>query len=398
MKKKIIFVQFVKFLDFHHELFEVKYLKKDFIVEVHDLSFLFNNKSHKNYNYLKQKSKVIKFYNLFNWYNLVSKNLKKYKNNLYLFYTGSPLNFSFLFFHFLLLLKKINIVLVKQNTLPNLNIIKDYSLKENLIFKCHRLFNRKKHVLYENKFKIINFFLGLMSLFLPPKIIFTNGKIDKKRFESKFPRSQIVSLHSWDASKVFLNNTKKIFSRKKYGVYLTPFSIKSASDSNTYGYKKLENAKKVFYDVNKGLGEIEQKYKKKILIGLHPRGEDKISKLKELGNRQTFKYKTLELIKNSNFVITHMSIAISYAILFNKPLIFIHTKEHKKNLFYMRYNKHMANFFSCESVNIENISNISIPDKISRSMKSRYDYFKNTYLLSNDYKKLPNYKIIKKTI
>ena len=93
-----------------------------------------------------------------------------------------------------------------------------------------------------------------------------------------------------------------------------------------------------------------------------------------------------------------MSIAISYAILFNKPLVFINTKEHKKNLFYMRYNKHMANFFSCESVNIENISNISIPDKISRSMKSRYDYFKNTYLLSNDYKKLPNYKIIKKTI
>ena len=56
MKKKIIYVQFVKFLDFHHKLFEVDYLKKDFDVEVHDLSFLFNKKSHINYNYLKQKA------------------------------------------------------------------------------------------------------------------------------------------------------------------------------------------------------------------------------------------------------------------------------------------------------------------------------------------------------
>ena len=398
MKKKIIYVQFVKFLDFHHKLFEVDYLKKDFDVEVHDLSFLFNKKSHINYNYLKQKKGIIKFYNFLSWFKKVSQEYKKYNNKLYLFYTGNPLNFSFLFFHFFLLVKKVNIVFIKQNTLPNIDITKDYSIKENLIFKCHRLFNRKKHVLFETKFKIINLFLNIITKFFPPIIVFTNGKIDKKRFKYKFPKSKIVSLNSWDTSKIFLKTKKNIYFKKNYGVYLTPFSINSASDSNTYGYKKLENAEKVFYFVNKGLDKIEKKNKNKILIGLHPRGEDNIKKLSELGNRQTFKHETLQLIKNSKFVITHMSIAISYAILFYKPLIFIHTKEHKKNLFYMRYNKHMANFFSCDAVDVENLSSKFIPNKISHSMKAKYDYFKNNYLLSNEYKKIPNYKIIKNII
>ena len=34
MKKKIIFVQFTKFLDFHYNLYEVEYLKKYFDIDM----------------------------------------------------------------------------------------------------------------------------------------------------------------------------------------------------------------------------------------------------------------------------------------------------------------------------------------------------------------------------
>jgi len=398
MKKKIIFIQFVKFLDFHYHLFEIDYLKKCFDIEVHDLSYFFNKKSHENYRYLDHKKKIIKFQNLANWYQKITNEYKQYKNNLYLFYEGNPLSFKFLYYHYLLSRQKINIVYLKQNTLPSFDIKKNYPLKDNLIYKLHRLFKRNKHVFFEKKFEIINFFLNIISKNFPPKIIFANGIINKKSIKKKFSKSKVVSLNSWDASKIFFKEKKINYLKKGYGVYLTPFTLNSASDSNAYGYKKLEIAKNVFNCVNKGLNAIEKKYKKKILIGLHPRSEDTIKKFKELGNRPSYKYKSMELIKNSKFVITHMSIAISYAVLFYKPLIFIFTKEHKKNLFYMRYNKLLANFFFSKTINIEKINELELKNHITKKMKIRYEYFKKKYLLSDKFKNTPNYKIIENII
>ena len=158
MKKKIIFIHFVKFLDFHYHLFEIDYLKKRFDIEVHDLSYFFNKKSHENYRYLDQKKKIIKFQNLENWYQKITNEYKQYKNNLYLFYEGNPLSFKFLYYHYFLSRQKINIVYLKQNTLPIFDIKKHFSLKDNLIYKLHRFFKRNKHVFFEKKFEIINFF------------------------------------------------------------------------------------------------------------------------------------------------------------------------------------------------------------------------------------------------
>ena len=107
MKKKIIFVQFVKFLDFHYNLFEIKYLKKNFDVEIHDLSYFFNKKSHENYKYLEQKNEISKFYDLRSWFNKIISEHKKFKKNLYIIYTEYPLNFKFLYYHFFLTKKKL---------------------------------------------------------------------------------------------------------------------------------------------------------------------------------------------------------------------------------------------------------------------------------------------------
>jgi hypothetical protein len=108
----------------------------------------------------------------------------------------------------------------------------------------------------------------------------------------------------------------------------------------------------------------------------------------------------MELIKNSEFVITHGSIATAYAVLFYKPILFISTKENNQNLFPLRFNKKMAEFFQAKFIDINDFRNIEVPDKISISKKSKrkYNYFKNNYLLSNSFKKTPNYLIIKKIL
>ena len=61
MKKKIIFVQSFKFLDFHYNLYEINELKKNFDVECFDLTSIKNNKIDLHYRYLKNKSKISTF-------------------------------------------------------------------------------------------------------------------------------------------------------------------------------------------------------------------------------------------------------------------------------------------------------------------------------------------------
>lgn len=397
MKKKIIFVQFVKFLDFHYNLFEIKHLKKYYKVDTHDLSAVFNKNSHSNYGYLKQKKKITKFYSFSDWYNEILRQKKKFKGKIFLIYTGNPLNFSFLKFYLLILIKKIPIGFLVQNSFPRLDIYKKYSKLENLIYKIHRVINRRNHVIYDFKVRLINRFINIISQFFYPKFIFTTGKINLDDLKKKYNRSKIISLNSWDASKTFFKSKNKKFTNRKYGVYLTPFSLKSASDSNFYKYKKLEDSKKVFHQVNKGLQKIEKSLNYKVLIGLHPRSEE-MRRFKLLNNRPAYKFKTLEIVKNSQFVITHMSVAVSYAILYYKPLLFIYTDEHKKNLYYMRYQQEMANFFSCQSSHIDNINNFKFANKVTKKIKKRYDHFKDNYLLSSQFNKIPNYKILKKFV
>ena len=53
MRKKIIFIQSFKFIDFHYLQYEIDNLKKDFEVECHDLTLIKNKRIEQHYRYLK---------------------------------------------------------------------------------------------------------------------------------------------------------------------------------------------------------------------------------------------------------------------------------------------------------------------------------------------------------
>ena len=52
MKKKIIFIQSFKFLDFHYKQYEIENLRKYFEVECHDLTLIKNKKIEFHYRQL----------------------------------------------------------------------------------------------------------------------------------------------------------------------------------------------------------------------------------------------------------------------------------------------------------------------------------------------------------
>jgi hypothetical protein len=56
-----------------------------------------------------------------------------------------------------------------------------------------------------------------------------------------------------------------------------------------------------------------------VIIALHPRAEGS----DDFGNRKCYKYRTASLVANSSGVISHFSNSINFAVLNNKPIIFI---------------------------------------------------------------------------
>jgi hypothetical protein len=80
---------------------------------------------------------------------------------------------------------------------------------------------------------------------------------------------------------------------------------------------------------------IENTYKIKVVIAAHPKSnyDDK----KSYGERIIIKNKTAELVRNAEFVLLHASTAISFAILFKKPLIFINTNAIRETYYYTHY-------------------------------------------------------------
>ena len=80
-------------------------------------------------------------------------------------------------------------------------------------------------------------------------------------------------------------------------------------------YGKYNKTKKL-------IDKIEKKYNAKVVIACHPKSNYKIED-NFFNNRTLINHKTENLIKFSKFVITHGSTAISYAILYEKPILTI---------------------------------------------------------------------------
>ena len=399
MKKKIIFVQFTKFLDFHYNLYEVEYLKKYFDIELHDLSYIFNKNIHKNYKYLKNTKNIINFYDFNSWMKKIFKEHKTYREKLFLFYNGNPLNLSFIYYHSQIILKKINIIEPHFNVIPKVDIYEGYTYKENIKYKFYRIVKRFNHVIYDFISKIIRKFIVLTYNFFPPKYLLCCGSTNYDNLKKNFPNSKIISLNSWECSKIYINKKKyNKFNKKNInGIYLSSFSKKSATDSSFYKYKKLEASEKVLNEMNLFLDKVEKFSKKKINICLHPRSE-KFKKFQSLGNRRSFYNLTDFLVKNASFVITHMSVACSYAVLFYKPLIFVATKEHHKNKYLIRYSKMMAQFLGAKYIDLKRKTENSLNNNIFKIDKKKYRYFIKNYLVSKSFNETPNYKILEKII
>ena len=193
-----------------------------------------------------------------------------------------------------------------------------------------------------------------------------------KKIQNEYRNLNIIKTHSFDFNEN-LKYKKNRINRKNFFLYLDQYEH-NHPDYNFFGVNKV-NAKNFYSSLNNFFDKLEKKYKKKIIIAAHPKSNNH----KYFNKRKVIFDKTLELTKNCFATITHDSTAISYSIIYQKPIIFIVNNEMIRiDKYKEKKIKVFANELNSTLINVDKIKKI---EKFNKNFKKINKNAYNDYIL-----------------
>lgn len=157
-------------------------------------------------------------------------------------------------------------------------------------------------------------------------------------------------------------------------------------DSLLFSNNKKMSPDVYYNQLNNVFDFLERKYNKNVIIAAHP----KALKYKEKNffkGRTVVYNSTLSAIKHSSLVLAHDSTAIGYAVMCNKPIIFINSKEIKNCYPYSSFNiDFFSNFFHQPLIDADNVEEERFPAKFILTDESLnvYREIKKKYMTTFD--------------
>lgn len=99
------------------------------------------------------------------------------------------------------------------------------------------------------------------------------------------------------------------------------------------------------------------------------------------GHREVFYGRTLELIQKSVLVVTEQSSAVSFAVIYKKPILFIYSDESKNDFQLMRFRENISDVLGQPVCNINRLD--SLPKTLPRVDENKYLSYEDQFLTSD---------------
>ncbi|WP_278683088.1 hypothetical protein [Paraclostridium bifermentans] len=207
-----------------------------------------------------------------------------------------------------------------------------------------------------------------------------NKKIDKlykaegiKEYDLIFSSSGKcdIYINHPDYDKSLLDSNKNYNIESNYIVYLDNyFPYHPDIQLNNPNFKQI-NINKHYIELNRIFKYIEDKYNKKIIIAAHPKA-NYINN--PFDGRNIIKNDTQYLIKNSFMVLLHSSNAISFAIIYDKPVVYISTSQYKKAKTEYYRMRRLSCYFKQDIITNENTFKLKIVKSDELNKKYMYNF------------------------
>ena len=393
MKSKIIYISSIDLTNYNSKIFGVNYLRnKNINVEYWYSHFIYKiKKKPKDIVNLSFKKTIDSIYEF-------KKRIYKEKSNSTVVIL--LLNLDYRSIEIYKTIKKLNIKSV--SFLWDLDPTVDDKPK-NLLNKAYKKFFQK--ISYKEYFSIIYSFIKIriykyLNFIKDSEITFYTGSIAKNILKKR-TKSKLVGLNSNDNDRLLESrNKKRIIKNKKYCVFLdSAMTSRDHIDKYIFGEKDMAGLHvSYFRSLKKFFLKVEKKYKIKTVISRHPKSKFNIKKYL---NRPVYDYKSPELVKDAEFVICHQSLSLNYAILLNKPVIFIYTQKmlDRSNATINLVNniKLFAKILGQNVLNID--KNFILPEKNElKPNRKKYNLHKKNYLLVNNNQEIYSKKIFYKNL
>jgi hypothetical protein len=108
----------------------------------------------------------------------------------------------------------------------------------------------------------------------------------------------------------------------RYAVFLD-INLPSQSDLAIFGYPQID-AGSYYRSLNRFFARLEMQHGLEVVIAAHPKADYRAS---TFDGRAVHRLVTAALVRDAEFVLCHISTALSYAVLNAKPVIFIYTND-----------------------------------------------------------------------
>ena len=202
----------------------------------------------------------------------------------------------------------------------------------------------------------------------------------------------VVSGSAWDLSNSLAfpggEAPKEIGGR--YAVLLDGAGPAGASDVELRGDEQVLTTERWYPALVERFDQWERELGIRIVVAGHPKGA-----LGEhpaaFGGRRVYYGRTEELVKHSEFVITRFSAAVSYAVIYNKPIVCIYNEQMRADATTFRYLQEATRTLGVTPINVDDPpSSIAQYLSVNKDLYRRYtaDY------LTTFVDPKPNYRVI----